>query len=125
MLVLLSPFSPYSGEGGGGGVAVRFGAVQPGGGFCPISAHSISRGGGGGVLSPFGPFNQCVMGGGGGACMLTFIIKVPFSPKGGGGGMSPLPHPGDAHDWVYILCRPCLLGGCSAGALQALPMVLM
>ena len=59
--------------------------------------------------------------------MLTFVIRVPFSPKGGGGGGHgpPCPHPGDAHDWVYMLCRSCLLGGCSAGALQALPMVLL
>ena len=33
------------------------------------------------MLFPFGPFNQW-----GGACMLTFITRVPFSPEGGGGG---------------------------------------
>ena len=54
--------------------------------------------------------------------MLTFVIRVPYSPKGGGGPWPPCPHSGDAYDW---LCRPCLLGVCSAGALQALPMVIL
>ena len=61
---MLSPFGPFNQSVGGGGG--RFGAVQPGGG---------------GFLSPFGPFNQW----GGGAYMLTFVIRVPYSPKGGGG----------------------------------------
>ena len=138
------PFRPIqSVGGGGGGVAVRFGAVQPGGGegglspfgpfnqwgggggCCPLSAHSIS-GGGGGVLSPLGPFNQCITGGG--HIYVNFYNKGAIQSqkgKGGGGLWPPCPHPGDTHDWVYMLCRLCLLGVCSAGALQALPMVLM
>ena len=67
-------------RGGGGCCAVHFGAVQPGGG-------------GGGVLSPFGPFNQW-RGGGGMYVKLTFITRVPFNPEGGGGGpWPPLPPP--------------------------------
>ena len=98
-------------QGWGGGVAVCFGAVQPGvgggggggllsalvrfnqgRGFCPLLAHSISGGGGGGGAVPFQPI-QSVGGGGGRAYMLTFIIRMPFSPKGGGGGggHGPLP----------------------------------
>ena len=85
-----------------------------------FSAHSISGGGGGGAV-PFRPIQS--VGVGVGACMLTFITRVPFSPKrgggggGGGGGKGTWPPPPG--------CRPCLLGVCSAGALQALPMVLM
>ena len=121
-VLMLSPFSPFNQSVGGGGGSVPFRLIQSvggGGGAVPFQLIQSVEGG---VLSPFGPFNQW----GGGAYMLTFIIRAPFSPKGGGGGgggpWPPCPHSGDAHDW---LCRPCLLGGCSAGALQALPMVLM
>ena len=66
-------------------------------------------GGGGGVLvlSPFGPFNQWGRG-----FAVRFGAVQPG--RGGGGPWPPCPHPGDAHNWVYMLCRPCLLGGCSA-----------
>ena len=120
---MLSPFSPFNQSVGGGGVLSPFGSFNQwggGGGAVPFQLIQSVEGGGGAV--PFRPI-QSVGGGGGGAYMLTFIIRAPFSPKGGGGGpWPPCPHSGDAHDW---LCRPCLLGGCSAGALQALPMVLM
>ena len=47
---MLSPFGPFNQSvGGGGEFAVRFGVVQlggGGGGFCPLSSHSISGGGG-------------------------------------------------------------------------------
>ena len=86
-------------------------------------------GGGGADAVPFRPIQSV---GGGGVFAVHFgavqpggaIRVVPFSPKGGGegGAWPPCPHSGDAHDW---LCRACLLGGCSADALQALPMVLM
>ena len=84
-------------------------------GGCHLTATNTSGGGGGGGggLSPFGPFIQWGGGGGGGMYVkLTFIARVPFSPeKGGGGGHGPpCPHPGDTHDWVYMLCRPCLRG---------------
>ena len=138
----------FGAGGGGGGGGVCADAVP----FWPIQSISVGGGGGGGllsalvrfnqgggVLSPFVSFNQWGGGGGGGWCcpllaqsisgggayMLTFVIRVPYSPKGGGGGggpWPPCPHSGDAYDW---LCRPCLLGVCSAGALQALPMVIL
>ena len=83
-------------KGGGGGVAVCFGAVQPGVGganavpFQPIQSVGGGGGGGGGgllstlvrfnqgggVLSPFGSFNQC---GGGG-------VLSPFGPFNQWGG---------------------------------------
>ena len=78
------PLSAHSISGGGGG----------GGGCCPLSAYSISGGGGGG----------------GGACILTFITRVPFSPKGGGGGGGrgacppPLPRLQALPTWC-VLCR--------------------
>ena len=79
-VLMLSPFSPFNQSVGGGG------------GFCPLSAHSISGGGGGCCpLSAHSISGGGVGGGGGGAYMLTFIIRAPFSPKGGGGGMAPLP----------------------------------
>ena len=96
------PLSAHSISGGGGGGAVPFWRIPSvgggGGGCCPLSAHSISG-----------------VGGGGGACMLTFITRVPLSPKGGGGGgrgHGP-PHPlaaGLAYlvCALQVLCKPCL-----------------
>ena len=46
--------------------------------------------------------------------MLTFIIRVPISPKGGGGGGGPWPPLTGSAGLAYLV-----------GALQALPMVLM
>ena len=97
--------------GGGGGGAVPFRPIQ-----------SV---GGGGCAVPFRPI-QSVGIGGGGRMYVNFYYKSAIQSqrgRGGGGGRGhdpppppPPPPPG---------CRPCLLGVCSAGALQALPMVLM
>ena len=51
---MLSPFSPFN---------------QSVGGFCPLSAHSISGGGGGGAV-PFRPIQS--VGGGGGGIYVNF-----------------------------------------------------
>ena len=128
---MLSPFGPFNQSvGGGGGFAVRFGAVQPGGGgggggsvpFHLIQSVGGGVGGAGGAV-PFWPIQS--VGGGGGGIYVNFCYKGAIQSQGGGGGggpWPPCPHSGDAYDW---LCRPCLLGVCSAGALQALPMVIL
>ena len=82
------PFRLIQSVGGGG---------RGGGWCCPLLAHSIS---------------------GGGAYMLTFVIRVPYSPKEGGGGHAP-PAPtletpmtgsvGLAYlvCALQVLCKPC------------------
>ena len=81
----------------------------------------MGGGGGGADAVPFRPIQS--VGGGGGAYMLTFIIRVPFSPKGGGGGG------GGGHGPPAPTLGTPMTGSAGlaylVGALQALPMVLM
>ena len=107
---LLSPFSPFHQWGVGGGGAVPFRPIQ-----------SV---GGGGCAVPFRPIQSVGMGGGGGGRMyVNFYYKSAIQSQrggGGGGGRGHDPPPPPA-PWLQALP----LGVCSAGALQALPMVLM
>ena len=77
---------------------VHFRLIQPVGG----------GGGGGAGAVPFWPIQSV----GEGVCCPLW--RSSTREGGGGGPWPPCPHPGDAHNWVYMLCRPCLLGGCSA-----------
>ena len=117
---LIQPVEKGGGGGGGCADAVPFRPIQ-----------SIS-GGGGGLLSALVRFNQGGGGGsvpfrliqsaGGGAYMLTFVIRVPYSPKGGGGGGGgghgpPAPTLGTPMTGsaglaylvcaLQVLCKPC------------------